>query len=92
MPEPRTAAEWASVLLRENCRHNTKGNVRGYCVGCIEMAFKVYARDVEEAVRAQVVQFLVVEEKHKDWKPVLAMFRRLITAIRALPAVQEKMK
>ena len=51
----------------------------------ITHCLKVYARQQVEADRAQTVEFLEVEARHKDWKPVLAMFKRLIEVIRALP-------
>lgn len=55
----------------------------------LEKFFRLYAQQVGEAWKAQHIKFLEVEAKHKDWKPVLPMFRRLITAVRALPLLKE---
>ena len=88
MPEPKTAAEWA-----ERCQalHNIVGfrhvpykDDEAWPVLCLACA-RAYARQQVEADRAQTVEFLEVEARHKDWKPVLAMFKRLIEVIRALP-------
>ena len=92
MSNPKSAQKWA-----EDCQQHhpyavsvdtpTGGHAsvvpfpNYLCVDCA----RTYARQVGETDRAQTVEFLEVEAKHKDWKPVLSMFRRLITAVRSLP-------
>ena len=43
-----TPEERASRVLRENCKHNQSGNVRGYCVYCVASEFRAALAEQRE--------------------------------------------
>ena len=84
MPGPWTAVQWAEFCAAyDHARIRVTSSLRKSLL-CLDCAC-AYARQVGEADRARTIEFLEIEVKHKDWKPVIAMFKRLIVAIRALP-------
>lgn len=53
-----TPEQYASAVLRENCKHNDKGNVRGHCEACVAFCFRLAVESEREQCLKRCARWL----------------------------------